>query len=58
MEQEVPVKVLVLELIYEIIYPMMNSCLFHLMREIAHAHTSTCATSLMRVKNSICHFCL
>ena len=58
MEQEVPVKVLVLELIYEITYLMMNSCLFHLMREIARAHTSTCATSLMRVRNSTRHFCL
>ena len=30
--------------------------LLHLMNVIACTHTSTCATSLMRVKNCICHF--
>ena len=29
--------------------------LFHLMRAIVRAHASTCATSLMRVKNSKHH---
>ena len=32
--------------------------LLDLMLAIAHAHTSTRATSLMRVKNSMRHFCL
>ena len=35
----------------------MCSCLY-LMCAIAHAHASTCATSLMCVKNSMYHFCL
>ena len=52
MQLEAPVKVLVLELMYEIFFLMINPCLFHLMREIARAHTSTCATSLMRVKTA------
>ena len=30
----------------------------HSMHVITHAHTSTCTTSLMHVKNSMCHFCL
>ena len=32
--------------------------LLHLMHVIAHPHPGTLATSLMRVKNSTCHFCL
>ena len=32
--------------------------LLDLMLAIARAHASTCATSLMRVKNSMRHFCL
>ena len=50
MQQEAPVEVHVLELIFEIIILMINPCLLHLMRESARAHTTTCATSLMRVK--------
>ena len=29
--------------------------LLHLMRAIVHAHARTCTTSLMRVKNCMCH---
>ena len=50
MQQEAPVEVHVLELIFEIIFLMINPCLFHLMRESARTHITTCATSLMRVK--------
>ena len=32
--------------------------LLYLMRAIAHAHASTCTTSLMHAKNSTCHSCL
>ena len=32
--------------------------LLHMMHAITCAHASTCATSLMHVKNSMCHFCL
>ena len=35
-----------------------TSSLIHLMHAITQAHTSTCNTSLMHVKNSTCHFCL
>ena len=37
---------------------MIICSLLHLMHAIAHAHASTCATSLMHVKNSMSHFYL
>ena len=36
---------------------LMLASLLHLMRAITRAHASTRAISLMRVKNSIHHFC-
>ena len=40
-------------------YPICSDCsLLHLMHAIAHAHASTGATSSMRIKNSMYHFCL
>ena len=39
--------------IYYIVYSLL-----HLMHAIAHAHTSTLATSLIRAKDSMRHLCL
>ena len=36
--------------------PAVIVSLIHLMHAISRAHSSTRATSLMRVKNSSCHF--
>ena len=45
-------------LIIENMFYHHSISLLHLMRMIACVHISTLATSLMHVKNNMCHFCL
>ena len=45
-----------LDLFYHKCNPLIS--ILHLIRAIARAHASTRTTSLMRVKNSLRHFCL